>query len=336
VSGPEFAIVRGPTVRALLAGRRGECVDVVRRAYLLHGRASVNPRSTFLRFPDRERDRIIALPAQLGGEFDVSGIKWIASYPDNVKRGMARASAVLILNSSSTGYPFACLESSIISAARTAASATLAAAELSGRRAARRFGIVGTGLIARNVYEFLAEVGWEIDEVALFDADPAEAERFRREVCRADRHRDVIVSADIDSLLRTSDMILFATTSAAPHVADASLFAHKPLVLHLSLRDLAPEILLRGNNVVDDIDHVMSAGTSLHLAEQEIGSRELVTGTLAQLLRGELRLDRDRPTFFSPFGLGVLDLAVGKWIHDLAVAAREAVAIPDFFPTDAR
>lgn len=336
MSGPGFAVVRGPTVRRLLAGRRGDCVDVVRRAYLLHGRASVNPRSTFLRFPGRERDRIIALPAQLGGEFDVSGIKWIASYPDNIQHGLARASAVLILNSSSTGYPFACLEASIISAARTAASAALAAAELNGRRAARRFGIIGTGLIARNVYEFLSEVGWEIDEVALFDADPAEAERFRREVCRADRHRDVVVSADSNSLIRTSDVVLFATTSAAPHVHDASLFAHAPLVLHLSLRDLAPEILIAGNNVVDDIDHVMSAGTSLHLAEQEIGSREFVAGTLAQQLRGELRLDRDRPTFFSPFGLGVLDLAVGKWIYDLAVATREVALVPDFFPPDAR
>ena len=107
-------------------------MELVEATYRLHGAGdSVNPPSYFLRFPDRPTARIIALPASIGGQVRVDGLKWISSFPDNVAAGIPRASAVLILNDHDTGYPFACLESSIISATRTAASAAL------GRRLAQ-------------------------------------------------------------------------------------------------------------------------------------------------------------------------------------------------------
>ncbi|MGO4748178.1 2,3-diaminopropionate biosynthesis protein SbnB, partial [Streptomyces sp. 2MCAF27] len=37
------------------------------------------------------------------------------------------------------------------------------------------------------------------------------------------------------------------------------------------------------------------------------------------------------PVIFSPFGLGVLDLAVGAHIYRVATEAGEATAIDDFF-----
>ena len=55
---------------------------------------------------------------------------------------------------------------------------------------------------------------------------------------------------------------MFATVAAAPHVHDPAWFAHNPLVLHVSLRDLAPEVLLGSTNVVDDVEHCLKADTS--------------------------------------------------------------------------
>ncbi len=329
----DLSIINGKTVFDIVRARRAECIDVVRDAYLAHARGqSVNPDSYFLRFPDKPDCRIIALPAYVGDGFHVAGLKWIASFPGNVQRGFPRASAVLVLNDYETGYPFAILESSIISAARTAASAVLAAFWLSGQsRRARSLGIVGTGFIARYVYDFLVDTGWEIEDVRLYDKSPVESEKFRTTACRPERHRSVTVVPDVTHLLRASDVIVFTTVASAPHIADAALFGHNPLVLHLSLRDLAPGILLASHNVVDDVEHVMKANTSPHLAEQQTGNRDFVTGTLAEVMLGRRSVDRGRPIVFSPFGMGILDVAVGKWVYDQAVAAGQDRRLSDFF-----
>ena len=329
----ELSIINGKVVFDVIRAHRAECIEIVGDAYLAHqdGR-SVNPDSYFLQFPDKPNCRIIALPAYLGNGFDVAGLKWIASYPPNIQRGFPRASAVLVLNSYDTGYPFAILESSIISAARTAASAALAAYWLSGQsRRAHSLGIVGTGFIARYVYEFLIDVGWEIEHVRLYDQSPLESTKFLRTACRSERHRTVTVAPDVAQLVRACDLIAFTTVASAPHITDAALFEHNPLVLHISLRDLAPEILLQSQNVVDDVEHVMKANTSPHLAEQQAGNRSFVTGTLAEIMLGRRSVDRSRPIIFSPFGMGILDLAVGKWVYEQAVAAGEDLRLSNFF-----
>src|SRR5436305_15045312 len=111
---PSFAVVSGGQVQHALAGREKQIMELVESTYRLHCAGdSVNPPSYFLRFPDRPASRSIALPASIGGQVRVDGIKWITSFPDNVAAGIPRTSAVLILNEHDTSYPFACLEASI-------------------------------------------------------------------------------------------------------------------------------------------------------------------------------------------------------------------------------
>jgi len=333
VSVPEFSVISGAQVKHTLQGRETQIMDLVETTYRVHGAGdSVNPPSYFLRFPDRPSSRIIALPASIGGEVRVDGVKWISSFPENVAAGIPRASAVLILNDHDTGYPFACLESSIISATRTAASAALAADWLSrDRPRPRRVGFLGTGLIARYIHAFLIGTGWSFDEIGVHDLSTDSAAGFVGSLEQSGGDGEITVYKSTEELIRASDLLVIATVAAAPHLTDPSWFDHHPLVLHVSLRDLAPEILLAATNIVDDVEHCQKANTSTHLAEQLTGNRDFLDGTLCDVIDGRVRVPADRTVVFSPFGLGVLDLAVGKFVYDEVSRSDSLTVIDDFF-----
>ncbi|WNE97298.1 2,3-diaminopropionate biosynthesis protein SbnB [Streptomyces luomodiensis] len=328
---PPFAVISGAQVDHVLSGNEKQVLTLVEEVYRLHGaQQTVNPPSYFLRFPDRPSSRIIALPASVGGERATDGLKWISSFPENVAAGIPRASAVLILNDHDTGYPFACLESSIISASRTAASAALAADKLSRGERPRRVGFIGTGLIARYIHTYLVASGWDFDEVGIFDLSAQHAQGFAGYLgSRADA-APAVVHAGARELIEASDLVILATVAGTPHIHDPAWFAHNPLVLNVSLRDLAPEILLAATNVVDDVEHCLKADTSPHLAEQLTGNRDFIAGTLYDVLEGRVELPADRPLVFSPFGLGVLDIALGRYIHD-QLRAEGALSVVDGF-----
>ncbi|HEX5345925.1 MAG TPA: 2,3-diaminopropionate biosynthesis protein SbnB [Pseudonocardiaceae bacterium] len=330
---PSFAVISGAQVQHALHGRENQILELVEATYRLHGAGdSVNPPSYFLRFPDRPSARIIALPASIGGQVRVDGLKWISSFPENVAAGIPRASAVLILNDHDTGYPFACLECSIISATRTAASAALAADWLSrGRRRPTRVGFFGVGLIARYIHTFLTATGWSFDEIGVHDLSTDSAAGFRDYLEHSGTASAITVHDSAEQLIRSSDLVVFATVAAAPHVSDLSWFEHNPVVLHVSLRDLAPEIVLASTNIVDDIEHCMKANTSPHLAEQLTGNRDFLHGTLDDVMSGRVSVPTDRPLVFSPFGLGVLDLAVGKYVYDEVLRSGDLRVVDDFF-----
>ncbi|MFD8723421.1 ornithine cyclodeaminase [Streptomyces sp. Ag109_O5-1] len=332
-SAPSFAVITGEQVQRALSGREKQLKELVETVYRVHDAGdSVNPPSYFLRFTDRPTSRIIALPASLGGQVQVDGLKWVSSFPGNVSAGLPRASAVLILNDRETGYPFACLESSIISATRTAASAALAADWLSrGRSRPTRVGFFGTGLIARYIHTFLAGTGWDFDEIGVHDLSADSAAGYQGYLRQTGTTARITVHDSAEDLIRASDLVVFATIAGQPHVTDPALFTHNPLVLHVSLRDLAPEVLLGSANFVDDVEHCLKADTSPHLVEQLTGNRDFLNGTLGDVMAGRAAPPADRPVIFSPFGLGVLDLAVGKYVYDEVSRAGDLRLIDDFF-----
>ena len=325
-------IVPHNAVAAVLDGRESDVLAVVRDAYLAHeaGLTAVK-HSTFLRLPGGG-NRIIGLPAFVGGKDPALGMKWIASFPANTAAGRQRASAVIVLNSPDDGRPYALVEGALISARRTAASAALAAA-LMGGDDPDGVTLFGCGVINMEVLRFLRVTVDGLRAVTLYDKDDGRAGWFAGRCARLVPGVPLTVANTPERALSTHRLVSVATTAAEPHIGTDACRAGTT-VLHLSLRDLYPEAILGARNVVDDPEHVCREGTSLERAASLAGDRGFIDATIGELLAGSRRLGPDpaRVSVFSPFGLGALDIALARFVYEAASRQGLGVPVPGFLP----
>ena len=323
-------IISGSDVGKLLAGKEKKIIQLIRDAYISHQKGNSSlPHSTFLRFPAKPQNRIIGLPAYIN---ETAGIKWIASFPDNVTKGMDRASATIVLNSLNTGRPYAILEGSTISAKRTAASAVLAARILSKNKNIEELAFVGCGFINFEILRFFVSQFYSPKSISLFDINNKRARLFS-EKATAVTDTKIEIMDSLDNLLKSSEIVSFATTASTPHIMNKSLLQGGSIILHISLRDFGPDVMKNSLNIVDDLEHVNRENTSIHLASQMYGNTDFVTASLAELLLESKSLpDESRPIIFSPFGLGILDIKLSEFVCDQAVKEDTGILVKNFIP----
>ena len=186
---------------------------------------------------------------------------------------------------------------------------------------------MGAGVIARTIVQYLVLADYPIERLVIYDLDRSSAERLAG-IAEAELGLTASLAASLTEAMAAQTVVL-ATTAGVPYI-DTPLRPGQ-VVLNISLRDLKPELLLDAENYFDDVEHCMKAETSPHLAERLSGGRRFVTGTLADLLQGRRLPTGDRAVVFSPFGLGVLDLAVGHFVLSAASAKGLTNPIPNFF-----
>jgi ornithine cyclodeaminase len=324
-------------VESLLRDQEQDIVAVIRAAYRTHESGEVLcPESCFLHLPGPVPSRIIAMPAYVQGEFQAAGMKWISSFPANLACGLPRASAIVSLNSVYTGRAFALLEGSLISAKRTAASAALAVMTLDAAPTAiTSMGVIGCGLINAEIVRFLSLLVPGLCDVTAFDTQAASLASFTRRIVECAPHLAVRPAKCASEVLSANRVTSIATTAVSPHIPSLTICPLGSLLLHISLRDIMPQALLGAgvNNIVDDADHSVRAGTSLELASTLNPGKSLIRTTLGRLLQGKdaARHSASEVTVFSPFGLAVLDIALAWYVYR-AAAGKRGIFVPEFHP----
>ena len=145
---------------------------------------------------------IHAMPASIPAQRAV-GLKWVAGYPANSKRGLPYITGLLILNDFETGLPLVVMDCTWITAKRTGA-ATAISAKYLARPESETVGILGCGVQGRSNLEAL-KAAFSIKKAFAYDTHPSRSVNFAREmgqqleieVVPVDDPRQAVVDSDI-------------------------------------------------------------------------------------------------------------------------------------------
>jgi len=161
--------------------------------------------------PDR---RFMAMPAYVGGKFDVAGMKWYGSNVANRDKGIPRSILMVMLNDKETGAPLSLMSANLISAYRTAGIPGVGVKNLA-LKDAKVLGIIGPGVINCATIETFGALRPTLDTLKIKGRGKASIDRcieYVHEKCP--QFTNIIVCDTLEDCVRDSDILSFATSTA--------------------------------------------------------------------------------------------------------------------------
>lgn len=291
-----------------------ELNDVIESAVkCLHQDQSVQPLKPYLRFKD-VKNRIISMPAYLGGEFDVAGIKWIASFPDNIHKGKPRAHSVTILNSSDTGEPICIINTALLSILRTATVSRVVLNRYWNQRTIEnpKIGIIGFGPIGQYHLKMAQDFFKDTQaEFLLYDLREIDQNLL-------EGMKNVTVVKSWEEAYDNADVFMTCTVSSERYINRKP--KENSLHLNVSLRDYKPETLdyFKGGVVVDKWEEICRENTDIEMMHKKYGLQENDVQTLEDVVvHGSLGNVEDVSSImFNPMGMSVFDIAIASYYYE--------------------
>ena len=160
--------------------------------------------------PDR---RFMAMPAYVGGKFDVAGMKWYGSNVENRHKNLPRSILMMMLNDKDTSAPLALMSANLLSAYRTAAVPGVGVKNLA-LKDAKVLGIVGPGVINSTAIETFAALRPTLTTLKIKGRGQASIDRCIEYVTeKCPQFTEIIVCETLEECVRGSDILSFATST---------------------------------------------------------------------------------------------------------------------------
>jgi ectoine utilization protein EutC len=276
------------------------------------------------------------------GEVDVKGayihglpslvVKIASGFCDNARRGLTSGSGLMVVLSADTGYPQAILlDNGYLTDVRTALAGAAAARALAPRRV-RTVGIVGAGAQGRYQARALQLVR-SFERVLVHDRSSPAVETYVREM--AGDLSVGVAAADLEALVRSSDVVVTCTPSRAPLVRAEWLHPG----LHITAmgadtagkQELESEVLARATRLACDLkSQCFERGEFANALSAGVLDRGADVIELGDLTSGR-RAGRERPeeiTVCALTGVGVQDAAIAMLAYRRATAAGLGTPFP--------
>jgi N-[(2S)-2-amino-2-carboxyethyl]-L-glutamate dehydrogenase len=157
--------------------------------------------------PDR---RFVAMPAYLGGRYDVCGDKWYGSNATNPSRGLPRSILTVMLNDKETGAPLCLMSANLLSSARTGAVPAVASRYLA-RPDSEVCAAIGCGPINRACFRAIVSQMPSLKRLVCHDLSEAKAEAFA-EWSQRTLGIPGVASPSLEDSLREADVVTVAAS----------------------------------------------------------------------------------------------------------------------------
>ncbi len=326
------------------------CVDVMDEVFSLlskgdylmggpnhnsHGMGIVFPKETpFPNMPVAGPDRrFVAMPAYLGGRFDVCGVKWYGSNAANTTKGLPRSVLTVILNDKDTGEPLCFMSANLISAMRTGAVPGVAARYLA-RKNADTCTVIGCGPINQSCYRGVMSQMPGLKEVICYDLFEEKSKAFANWAAR-EYGIKAVAATSLEEAMRKGDVITIAASRLKPLYLESSWLKKGATILLSGPAKGNDELWINSRLVYDHVqlheayvEEAISSGNKAEYYSGVIGGPiyTLIDAGKVQPLKesvslGDIvnggqpgRVNDDENIIFVACGMAVYDVA---WGYDL-------------------
>lgn len=198
--------------------------------------------------PDR---RFAAMPAYLGGPYQISGVKWYGSNVENVDKELPRSILMMTLNDKDTGAPFAHMSANLLSAWRTGAIPGLGVRHLA-KDDSKVLGLLGSGSIGTSSAIAMIDAAENAEEIKIYDANRSVAEILFERLEKDYPDLDVKIVGSIEEAVTDSDIINLATSGVENPRIEKEWMKPGLLIIGSSSGDFDPEHAINNIRFIAD------------------------------------------------------------------------------------
>lgn len=300
-----------------------EAIDAVERALVefSSGQAVMPVRST-TQVPSHG-GAMLSMPAYLG-KTDALGSKIVTVYKGNPQRGLPTIMAVVVVNDPQTGRVLAVMDGAYLTAVRTAAASGAATRHLA-TPGPKVLAILGAGVQGQSHLWAMREAA-RVTRVRLYTRTRDKALAFKAEL-EPRFGIPIDIAASEEEAIRGADVVVLATTAAAPIVKWEwfapgchinAVGSHSP-----GARELDSDTVARARVVVDSRDaNFTECGDILVPLQEGRITREQVSDEIGEVIAGTKpgRAGPDQVTIYKSVGIAIEDVATAELIYRKARA----------------
>lgn len=273
--------------------------------------------------------RINAMPGFVGGEYNVLGIKWIGSGPNNISKGLPRASVTVVLNDADTKLPIAIADGTTVSAKRTGAIGGIAIKYLAKKNAETLL-VCGAGAQGRTQLEAALVECKTLKKIYVYDLYFDRSEQFAFEM--AEKHGiEVIPVMNLKEAVEDSDIVVTVTLATVPFV-EYEWLKKGTLVMNMADYEVSYDCVSNADMIVcdtwDGIKHRMISTVALMYKDGLIKDED-IDAELGEIINKKKsgRKNDDQIIYFNAVGMGIEDITVVAHAYKLAKEKGLGVAV---------